>query len=265
MHCNVVRPPEWGEAGGAGADAEEKRLPGASVAREPSARKKSLTHHQQIRKLKAARDFAGLKALEPEWQENLGNAQEATELLSDGDAERRIKLASTLQAMHERMTRHIFADVKNLLATATAPVPSLRLHPAAPWIVGLALTTAGPAYADDVKTCAKLEEAARLAPETLEAQLLLAECYEAAGKVASAWAQYRLVESAAARANQTERAKAASKKARTLAPRLATLTLKIPAEVKSWRASPSRATASSSTRRGWESRSPSTRARTRSK
>lgn len=42
----------------------------------------------------------------------------------------------------------------------------------------------------------------RLVPEGLGAKLTLAECYESQGKLASAWTQYTVVESMAARTGQ---------------------------------------------------------------
>lgn len=82
------------------------------------------------------------------------------------------------------------------------------------------------------EACPKFEEAVRLVPEALGAKMFLAECYQAAGKLASAWVQFSFVESAAGRANQTDRATDAGDKARALKPRLGTLTLKVPADVK---------------------------------
>jgi hypothetical protein len=82
------------------------------------------------------------------------------------------------------------------------------------------------------EACPKFEEAVRLVPEALGAKMFLAECYEGAGKLASAWVQYSFVESAAGRANQTDRVTVAGDKARALKPKLGTLTLKVPAEIK---------------------------------
>src|SRR5262245_12663625 len=52
--------------------------------------------------------------------------------------------------------------------------------------------------------CRKLEEVTRLLPSALGAKLTLAECYEARGKLASAWSQYALVEAMAAKAGEAE-------------------------------------------------------------
>ncbi|EYF01653.1 tetratricopeptide repeat protein [Chondromyces apiculatus] len=81
--------------------------------------------------------------------------------------------------------------------------------------------------------CPKLEEVTRLIPEGVGAKLTLAECYEKAGRLASAWAQYTLIEPLATRAGQRERARQAAAKAKALKPRIAMLTVEVPAEVRS--------------------------------
>ena len=83
------------------------------------------------------------------------------------------------------------------------------------------------------EACPKLEEVTRLVPEGLGAKLTLAECYEADGRLASAWLQYSLVASAAARAGQGDRERLATERAAALKPKLAKLTIKVPAAVKS--------------------------------
>lgn len=83
-----------------------------------------------------------------------------------------------------------------------------------------------------VEACPKLEEVTRLIPDGLGAKLTLAECYEADGKLASAWTQYSFVESSAARLNQAERQRIAGEKAAALKPKLAHLTIKVPDVVK---------------------------------
>ena len=85
---------------------------------------------------------------------------------------------------------------------------------------------------DYASACPKLEEVARLGPEGLDAKLKLAECYEGAGRLASAWAMYALVEPLAEKANQPDRQKAAHDRAEALKPRLATLTIVVPATVR---------------------------------
>jgi hypothetical protein len=82
---------------------------------------------------------------------------------------------------------------------------------------------------DYASACPKLEEVVRLVPEGLGAKLTLAKCYEGAGKLASAWTLYSLVESAA---REKERAQAARTRAAALRPRLAELTIAVPADVR---------------------------------
>ncbi|HTJ80119.1 MAG TPA: hypothetical protein VL400_00310 [Polyangiaceae bacterium] len=77
------------------------------------------------------------------------------------------------------------------------------------------------------EACPKLEEVTRLVPDGFGAKLTLAECYEAEGKLASAWTQYSFVESVSARTNQPERQKLAGDKAAALKPRLAHLTITV--------------------------------------
>jgi hypothetical protein len=85
---------------------------------------------------------------------------------------------------------------------------------------------------DYASACPKLEEVARLGPEGLDAKLKLAECYEGSGRLASAWTMYALVEPLAEKANQSDRQKAAHDRAEALKPRLATLTIIVPATVR---------------------------------
>jgi hypothetical protein len=86
---------------------------------------------------------------------------------------------------------------------------------------------------DYATACPKLEEVIRLVPDGLGARLSLAECYEGADRLASAWTTYLLVENAAAQANQVERQKKAHDRAAALLPRLARITLIVPATVRS--------------------------------
>jgi len=79
--------------------------------------------------------------------------------------------------------------------------------------------------------CPRFEEVTRLIPSGLGAKLALGECWEAQGKLASAWSQYALVQSLAASAGQTERSQEAGAKAAALRPRLATLTIEVPDRV----------------------------------
>ncbi len=67
---------------------------------------------------------------------------------------------------------------------------------------------------DYATACPKLEEVVRLVPDGLGARLSLAECYEGADRLASAWTVYLFVESAAARTHQTSGPRPAGPRAR---------------------------------------------------
>lgn len=82
------------------------------------------------------------------------------------------------------------------------------------------------------EACPKLEEVTKLIPEGIGAKLTLAECYESWGKLASATAVYGIVESLATRLNQADRVELARERAATLRPKLAHLTIRVPAPVK---------------------------------
>lgn len=84
---------------------------------------------------------------------------------------------------------------------------------------------------DYAKACPKLAEAVRLVPEGIGAKLTLAECFEASGKLASAWSQYAVAASMADRAGQKERAASASARANDLKGKLAYLTIEVPRTV----------------------------------
>jgi hypothetical protein len=84
---------------------------------------------------------------------------------------------------------------------------------------------------DFAGACPKLEEVVRLEPAGIGAKITLAECYEGAGKLASAATTYELAEAAAADAHQAERQKKAHDRAAALKPRLAHLTVTVPAEI----------------------------------
>ncbi len=74
------------------------------------------------------------------------------------------------------------------------------------------------------QACPKLAESQRLDPAP-GTTLNLANCYERAGKTASAWAAYKDAEAAASRADQKDRAALARKKAAVLEMQLATVTI----------------------------------------
>lgn len=87
------------------------------------------------------------------------------------------------------------------------------------------------ARGDYATACPKLEEVTRLVPEGVGAKLTLAECYEGDGRLASAWMVYLIVNEAAVTMKQPERQRIAEKRAAALKPRLAHLTITLPAAV----------------------------------
>jgi hypothetical protein len=93
-----------------------------------------------------------------------------------------------------------------------------------------ALVEAGRALAAENKlaeACPKFREAARIAPPGLAALKQLAECYEKAGRLASAWTTWREVEAGARRAGQEERAADAQRRAAGLEPSLPRLAIEV--------------------------------------
>ena len=85
---------------------------------------------------------------------------------------------------------------------------------------------------DYAAACPKIEEVIRLRPDGLGAKLKLAECYEGAGRLASAWRMYLLIEPLAEEANQPDRKKTAHDRAAALRPKLATVTIVVPDAVR---------------------------------
>ena len=81
------------------------------------------------------------------------------------------------------------------------------------------------------EACPKLEESDRLDPG-MGTEYRLAECYESAGKIVSAWTMFRAVADAAQRDGQGERAAVAIRRAAALAPRLPTLLVEVPESVR---------------------------------
>lgn len=77
------------------------------------------------------------------------------------------------------------------------------------------------------EACPKLVESLRLDP-TIGTRFYLAECFERAGKLASAWTYYLEAADAAKAAGQKDREKFASERAEALRPRLPRLALKVP-------------------------------------
>jgi hypothetical protein len=80
------------------------------------------------------------------------------------------------------------------------------------------------------EACPKFEESARLEPSS-GVELALGICYEGLGKTASAWAAYESAISLARRDNRKDRERAATAKAGALEPKLAHVTLEVPANV----------------------------------
>jgi len=78
------------------------------------------------------------------------------------------------------------------------------------------------------EACPKLEESDRLDPG-MGTEYRLAECYESAGKIVSAWKMFRAVADAAQREGQGERAAVAIRRAAALASRLPMLLVDVPA------------------------------------
>ncbi len=77
-----------------------------------------------------------------------------------------------------------------------------------------------------------LEEAVRLEPAALGARLALAECYEAADRLASAWGTYGIVEQEAVKLHQQDRQEKAHARVAALEPRLARMVVDVPERVK---------------------------------
>jgi hypothetical protein len=91
---------------------------------------------------------------------------------------------------------------------------------------GMRLFDAG----DHASACTKFEAAASLLPKAIGVRGKLAECYEAVGKTASAWAAYREVAVLAGAAGQSDRESVAAERAQRLEPDLAYLTISVPEE-----------------------------------
>ena len=79
------------------------------------------------------------------------------------------------------------------------------------------------------EACAKFEQSQRLDPG-IGTLLYLGDCYERAGRYASAWATFRDGASQAHEAGQHDRARAGEDRAAALEPRLSKLTIKVSAE-----------------------------------
>ncbi len=80
---------------------------------------------------------------------------------------------------------------------------------------------------DFAHACPKLEEVIKLQPGKIGAMLELAECYEAWGKTASAWARYRMASDLATKAGDARKADADAK-ATALEPTVSRLVIVVP-------------------------------------
>lgn len=80
------------------------------------------------------------------------------------------------------------------------------------------------------EACPKLEEAERTNKEAVGVRLTLADCYLAAGRLASAYGKYRESQFLAERLKQADRAKLAATKSSELEPKLAHVRFTLPAE-----------------------------------
>ena len=80
------------------------------------------------------------------------------------------------------------------------------------------------------EACPKLEESERIDP-AVGTLLYLGECFELAGKTASAWATFREAASLASNSNQTDRARVAASRAQELEPKLSRLSVELAPDV----------------------------------
>jgi hypothetical protein len=81
---------------------------------------------------------------------------------------------------------------------------------------------------DYASACPKLEEVTHLLPNGIGGQVTLAQCYEGAGRLASAWSTYVVAQAAAARALRPDQEKQARERAQALKAKLAQLTVVVP-------------------------------------
>ena len=85
---------------------------------------------------------------------------------------------------------------------------------------------------DYAAACPKLEEVTRLRPDKLIAHFKLGGCYVATGKLGSAWSRFVLVRNQAREAGNAGQAEAAATKLAELKPRIGTLTILVPKDVR---------------------------------
>jgi hypothetical protein len=86
---------------------------------------------------------------------------------------------------------------------------------------------------DYASACPKLKEVTRLLPNGVGGHITLGQCYEAFGRLASAWSAYSTARRLAARASRAEQEKDARIRADAIEPRLARLSIVVPEAMRS--------------------------------
>jgi hypothetical protein len=133
--------------------------------------------------------------------------------------------------MNRALRRYIIAMLGLVAATATGSPRSYAQSPASPARIaaqGLYEQAEVAMKARDFAgACPKLEEVVRLVPEGVGAKLMLAACYEADGRLASAWSTYLLAEATAVEVQRPDRQKLARERADALQPQLARLQIAV--------------------------------------
>lgn len=128
------------------------------------------------------------------------------------------------------MMRHRSSLGLALLPALVWAAPSLAEPSAAQRATAEAIFQQGTHLMDEqrfAEACEKFAASQELDPG-LGTQLYLADCYDRAGRTASAWALFREVEDRAHRANQTDRERIAKERAAALEGKLSRLELRVP-------------------------------------
>ncbi len=81
---------------------------------------------------------------------------------------------------------------------------------------------------DHAAACPKLEKVTQLIPRGVGGHSALGECYEALGRVGSAWQEYTTCQTLAVATGDSKRSIDCAKKAKALMPKLAKITIKVP-------------------------------------
>jgi hypothetical protein len=143
--------------------------------------------------------------------------------------------------MLQRRPSCVFAVVFSIAVTASPLAARAQSEGAAPSTPADKLFKEAGAAMDRgeyATACPKIEEVVRMRPDGLGAKVTLAQCYEGAGRLASAWELWRQieplaeVEPPAEKAKHPDRQKEAQQRAQELAPKLATLAIVVPAAVR---------------------------------